>query len=252
MSALERLIGEYLEKTKGIVNYGKHTMYVSTFHSTSIEGSTLSESQVMDLLSYGKTAPKKPFHDHLMVTDHYNAMLFSLQLAKENKLLTIDNIQEIAALVMRNTGGIVNTVLGNYDIAKGDFRKGGVFAGKRHFPDAKKVPDLLEKMLSEINAEIKKANTIEEKLKLSFKIHFQFVSIHPFGDGNGRVSRLLMNYVQTYFNLPISIVSKSSRIKYIDALESTRNKDDIEIFYKFMFSEYTKFLKKELKALREN
>jgi Fic family protein len=249
MSPLERLISEYLEKTKGIINYGKHTMYVSTFHSTSIEGSTLTESQVMDLLSYGKTAPKKPFHDHLMVTDHYNAMVFALTLANEKKLLTLDYIQQIAALVMRNTGGIVNTVLGSYDISKGDFRKGGVFAGKRHFPDAKKVPELLSKMMADINSQLSQVQTAEDKLKLSFKIHFEFVSIHPFGDGNGRVSRLLMNYIQTYFNLPISIVSKNARIKYIDALESTRNKDDIQIFYKFMFSEYSKFLKKELKAL---
>jgi hypothetical protein len=58
-----------------------------------------------------------------------------------------------------------------------------------------------------------------------------------------------MNYIQTYFNLPISIVFKSSRLKYIDALEKSRKNENLEIFYSFMFSEYSKFLKKEIKGI---
>lgn len=66
MKEIELLIKEYSTKTKGIVNFEKHTLYVSTFHSTAIEGGTLTENQVIDLLSYGKTAASKPFKDHLM------------------------------------------------------------------------------------------------------------------------------------------------------------------------------------------
>lgn len=247
MQSVENLIKEYKQKTKGIVNYDKHTYYVSTFHSTAIEGSTLTEGQVIDLLSFGKTATKKPFQDHLMVMDHYHAMIFTMELAKNKTLLTLPIIQEIAALVMKNTGGVVNTALGSYDISKSELRKSGVYAGRRQFPDAKKVPDLLKKSLLEINHQFNQVKTIEDKLKLSFRIHFDFVSIHPFGDGNGRVSRLLMNYTQQYFKLPISVVSKRNRIKYIDALEAARKIESLEPFYKFMLSEYTHFLKREIK-----
>ena len=50
--------------------------------------------------------------------------------------------------------------------------------------------------------------TVEEKLQLSFSTHFDLVSIHPFYDGNGRTSRLLMNFIQQYFHLPLAIVYK--------------------------------------------
>jgi Fic family protein len=76
------------------------------------------------------------------------------------------------------------------------------------------------------------------------------VSIHPFGDGNGRISRLLMNYILAYFDLPLTIVFKEDRIKYIDALEASRNNEQITIFFKFMFAQYKKFIKKELKILK--
>jgi Fic family protein len=246
-NSLEQLIAQYTAKTQGVINYEKHTLYVSTFHSTAIEGSTLTEGQVIDLLSYGKTASGKPFQEHLMVKDHYEALLFTMQLAKKKTPLSLSLIQQIGAKVMQNTGSLVNTILGSYDITKGEFRKGGVFAGQRHFPNAKKVPDLMRNLLINLEKDIENASTIEEQLRLSFRLHFDFVSIHPFGDGNGRVSRLLMNYIQAYFELPISIVFKSSRLSYINALERTRKAENIELFYKFMFTQYTKFLNKELK-----
>jgi Fic family protein len=86
-------------------------------------------------------------------------------------------------------------------------------------------------------------------LNLAFKVHFDFVSIHPFGDGNGRTSRLLMNYIQAWFNIPLSIVFKQDRIKYVEALESARNKEDAAVFYQFMYGQYGKFLKAEIEQL---
>ncbi|MBI2258153.1 MAG: Fic family protein [Flavobacteriia bacterium] len=245
----ENLIKEYNKKTKGVINYYKHTLFVSTFHSTSIEGSTLTENQVIDLLDYGKTVANKPFEHHLMVTDHYKAIIYTMNLAKNKTKLSVSELQNISALIMQNTGKIVNTSLGSYDISKGEFRKSGVFAGKRQFPDAKKVPELIKNMLQSFNKELNLVKSIEDKIKLSFKIHFDFVSIHPFGDGNGRVSRLLMNYVQNFFNLPLCVVSKNSRLKYIEALEKTRKTENIDVFYKFMFAEYSKFLKSEIKKI---
>jgi Fic family protein len=96
---------------------------------------------------------------------------------------------------------------------------------------------------------LKKVKTFEEKCNLAFKVHSDFVSIHPFGDGNGRTSRLLMNYIQAWFDLPLSIVFKQDRIKYVEALEGARNNEDITIFYRFMYEQYRKFLKSEISQL---
>lgn len=247
--SLLHLIEKVQVLSKGNVNFDKLAMYITTFHSTSIEGSTLTENEVINLLSYNKTA-KKPMNHHLMVMDHYEALSYCVQEAERKKTISLKFIQELAALVNKNTGSIVNTALGEYDISKGELRLGGVFAGNRQDPDARKILVLLDKLILETNEKLVSSKTVEEQIKLAFWLHFEFVSIHPFGDGNGRVARLLMNYILCYFQLPMTIVFKQDKIKYIDALESSRRTENIANFYKFMFSQYSKFLKKELKILQ--
>ncbi len=248
---INKLADIYLKLSQGMIDHDKYTYYTITHHSTAIEGSTLTEKQSVNLLEYGKPAALKPMQDHFMVLDYFKALKYTLQLAKEKKPLSSSLIQSIAAQVKTNTGETVNTALGTYHTDKGDFRTGTVRAGNRTFPDYKKVPALVKQLCEQANEEIKKIKTFEEKCNLAFKVHFDFVSIHPFGDGNGRTSRLLMNYIQSRFNLPLSIVFKQDRIKYVEALESARNKEDISIFYRFMYDQYRKFLKSEIEQLED-
>ena len=76
------------------------------------------------------------------------------------------------------------------------------------------------------------------------------VSIHPFADGNGRLSRLLMNYVQHVHKLPLSVIYNQDKINYYSALESTRKKEDIKVFYKFMFDQTKKHIKSQINILQ--
>jgi len=249
-SKIEALVAEFLLRSKGMIDFGKYSYYAITHHSTSIEGSTLTESQVINLLEYGKPATNKPFDHHIMVVDHFHALQFVVGEADKKRKLSLEFIQEISALVMKNTGGVVNTALGNFNIAGGEFRLGTVRAGTRTFPDYKKVPELVSQLCKETNEKLKTVQTFEEKSKLAFQVHFELVSIHPFGDGNGRTSRLLMNYIQAWFGLPLSIVYTQDRIKYINALEAARTKETVQPFLDFMYAQYSKFLKKEISMLK--
>lgn len=246
---INKLADIYLKLAKGMIDHDKYTYYAITHHSTAIEGSSLTEKQSVNLLEYGQTAGKKPIQDHFMVLDYFKALKHTLNSAKEKTPLSTSIIQSIGSQVKTNTGETVNTISGTYDTAKGDFRTGTVRAGNRTFPDFRKVPAMVKQLCEKTNAEIERVKTFEEKCNLAFKVHFDFVCIHPFGDGNGRTSRLLMNYIQARFNLPLSIVFKQDRIKYVEALESTRNKEDITIFYQFMYGQYRKFLKSEIDQL---
>src|SRR5690606_16344396 len=89
-------------------------------------------------------------------------------------------------------------------------------------------------------------DTIEKQLLLSFGAHFDLVSIHPFYDGNGRTARLLMNYIQAYFSLPVSIVFSEDKADYFEALERTREKEDLSFFRDFMRAQYAKYLSSEI------
>lgn len=247
MINLESLINEYRQAMRGQVDLERLTCYAITYHSTAIEGSTLTEGQVYNLLDLDIPAKNKPFSEQQMVIDHQKALVFTLNKAKEKLPISETLIKEIGALVVKNTGSSYNTALGSFDSTKGDYRLLNVFAGARRFPDCSKVPVRMKTLVSEINGKISEAQTFREKCEAAFELHFRFVSIHPFADGNGRTSRLLMNYALTMFDLPIFYVFKSSRIAYIQALERARETDNQTVFYNFMYKQYQKFIEKELK-----
>ncbi|MDR0686654.1 MAG: Fic family protein [Dysgonamonadaceae bacterium] len=249
INKLEKMVADYQQAMRGQVDMKKFTYYAITHHSTSIEGSTLTEGQVYNLLDQDIPAKNKPFSEQQMVIDHHKALVYTLNKASENKPLTEPVIQEIGGMVVKNTGGIYNTAIGTFDGTRGDYRLINVHAGARTFPNYSKVPDLMKSFVETVNRQITAAKTFQQKCEAAFYAHFQFVSIHPFADGNGRTSRLIMNYILSCFDLPIFYVYKSSRVSYIQALERARDTDNLQPFYSFMFGQYKKFLEKEIKAV---
>jgi Fic family protein len=106
-------------------------------------------------------------------------------------------------------------------------------------------------MTGKINQLMSGTNSVSDQLNLSFDAHFNLVSIHPFYDGNGGTSRLSMNFIQAYYNLPLAIVNSDTKTEYIEALISTRGKNYINIFRGFMTDEYAKLLENEIKKFEE-
>lgn len=232
------------------INYDKFSRYSITHHSTSIEGSTLTEIETNLLLDEGLTPKGKPLEHSLMTTDHAEALSFTIEQAKQKKKIDVKLIQSMNAKVMSKTGKVYQTVFGELDSSKGVFRKGNVVAGSRYFPNFDKVEALTYKLCDEINKKLNNTLTITDRLQLSFDAHFDLVSIHPFYDGNGRTSRLLMNYIQFYYQLPMAIVFKEDKADYIQSLEDSRNKEDLTPFRNFMNGQYIKFLTQEIQNFK--
>jgi Fic family protein len=246
---LQELVAEYQRVMKGQVNLKKFTYYAVTYHSTAIEGSTLTEGQVYNLLDIDMPAKNKSFTEQQMVIDHHKALVYTLNKAIKKEPISESFIKEIGGMVVKNTGSVYNTIAGIFDSAKGDYRLLNVQAGTRYFPNYQKVNSLMKTFCKEINEKLATVKTFQEKCELAFETHFMFVSIHPFVDGNGRTSRLLMTYLLEYFNLPIFFVYKSSRLSYIQAIEKTRETDNKMFFYDFMYRQYRKFLETEIKKI---
>ena len=222
-----------------------------SYHSTAIEGSLLTEEESRLLLLEGITAKGKPLDHHNMVRDHQQALVRILDLAKEKNRITPAFLQEINAGVMKTTGSVIHSVAGSYDSSKGDFRKSMVHVGARYFTNYQKIPLEINKICDEINQKLDAVLEPVEIYNLAFDAHFQLVSIHPWADGNGRTSRLLMNYILHFHNQPLAIVFKEDKADYFRALEDTRLESNIQYFRNFMFSQQIKNLSNEIDKVKK-
>lgn len=186
-----------------------------THNSTAIEGNTLSLIQTKAVLEDGLSVGGKTLREIYEVVNHKKAFEYVKKCVAEGKALDEGIVKDIHALLMENilTGGIYRNV---------EVR----ISGASHKPPA---PSSMYQQIKNFYGDLKymaKENAIE----LAAWTHAEFVRIHPFEDGNGRTSRMIMNYqlIASGF-LPVSI-AKENRLEYFEALEEYAMEDNITPF----------------------
>ena len=242
---------EYQNSVAPSLNIDEFNKIAITSHSTRIEGSTLTMSEVLNLIENGTPATGKPILHQNMVLDHYEALIFVLDHAKQKHPITDSFIRTVGAKVMRRTGKTVNSVLGNTDESAGDYRKVNVSAGGHFFVDCSKVVPLIDSFIKNINDKITKASTPEQIYTLAFECHFDLVSIHPFTDGNGRASRLFMNYVEAYHAKPLTVVYSEDKASYYESLALSDKIKSTQPIKEFLAQQHVKFLRQHIEAYKK-
>ena len=247
---LVETLNEYL--SLGInqqLDYDKFYLYSIITHSTAIEGSTVTEIENQLLFDEGISA-NKPMAEQLMNLDLKAAYEQSFVYAKAHTDFSIELLCKLASLVMKNTGSTYKNIAGEFSSAKGDLRLLNVSAGRggKSYLAWQKVPDRLQKFCDWLNAERKAVdkNDIHKLYELSFEAHYRIVSIHPWADGNGRMSRLVMNMIQYEAGCIPSIVKKEKRAEYIQSLALSQENDDSSTFVEFMLNHHIENLQKQI------
>lgn len=178
-----------------------------TFHSNAIEGSTLSQSETEFILEKGLTVGGKTLAEHLEAVGHKEAIDYVESLAQKNTPIRQQEIKDIHHLILK---GADIMEAGRYRML--DVRA----AGTGHtYPAFYLVNELMEQFFLWLESEEAKSL---HPVALAAEVHFRFVAIHPFSDGNGRTARLLMNLVLLRNGYPIAVVSNANRSQYIDSL----------------------------------
>mgnify|MGYP001611206859 CR=1 FL=1 len=172
-----------------------------TYNTNAIEGSTITLEEVREII-HDKVAPNKSLRD-IKETEAHNKVFLQMLKDKEK----IDN-----TLLLRWHKEIFGET--KHDIS-GKFRDYLVRVGNYVAIDWQDIKPEMNKLISFINKQGKRFNPVE----LSARAHYRFEKIHPFGDGNGRIGRLLMNHILWHANYPMIIIEYKKRKSYYKALQ---------------------------------
>lgn len=180
-----------------------------TFTSNAIEGNTLSAVETTLVLEQGVTISGKPLKDHLEALDHFDAIRYVRELARENSPLTEGDVRNLHRLVMQRSRP---DIAGRYaDLA----RYVRTETGRYEFPSPAEIPALMGDFAKWIG-------TAALTPQSAFTAHRRLVDVHPFNDGNGRTARLLMNLVLIRGGYPPIAVRPEDRTDYIRALQQAQ------------------------------
>lgn len=194
-----------------------------TYSSNAIEGNTLSRIETAEVIEKGITAviSGKPLKDLLEARNHAHAIEFIQELAKERKghqFITEDDIKAIHKIVL---DGI------NKDWA-GKYRHTDVFirGSDTEFPAPNAVPYAMQEFIQWLQGQ-QEAHPV----RVASDAHFKFVSIHPFIDGNGRTTRLLMNLILIMHGYPMAVIRNEERTEYLATFDIARRQNTMQPFY---------------------
>lgn len=190
------------------------------YHSNAIEGNQLNVGETRLVVEQGMTITGKSLKDQAEARNLSQAIDFMELLASENRTaITESDIRQVHKLILN---GIDNENAGMY-------RKVSVeISGSQYkTPGPESVPAQMSdfaKWLAEISVPGARFASSDGLLN-AVAAHAWFVYIHPFVDGNGRVSRILMNLILMRYGFPIAIIGKDDRKRYYDALEVSQSGD---------------------------
>lgn len=203
-----------------------------TYTTNKIEGSTLTHLETALLLEEGITPANKPIGDIKEAEQHREVFYDMIKYDKNIDISTlIQWHKKLFQFTKKDKAGKIRTYLVR-------------ISGSRHLPpDPFEIDLLIREFFSWYNQNKNKMHPVH----LAALVHFRFVSIHPFGDGNGRITRLFMNYVLHKNGYPMLIINYTDRRSYYNALETSNVKNDESIFTLWFFRRYLKENKKHLK-----
>ncbi|NQE04510.1 hypothetical protein C5S32_01450 [ANME-1 cluster archaeon GoMg1] len=202
-----------------------------TYDTNRIEGSKLTLRETADLLEKGVTPKAKPLDDIKEAEAHKKVFYDVLDYKKD---LSLQIILYWHKELFESTKTDIAGKIRQHQVA---------IAGSKFLPP---FPAEIYPMLRDFFRWYDKNKNKLHPVELAALVHLRFVTIHPFTDGNGRISRLMMNFVLHKHKFPLLNIHYDSRASYYNALERAQTKEQDNIFVQWFFKRYVKEHKRYL------
>lgn len=195
-----------------------------TYNTNAIEGNTLTINETKVVLE-GITVGGKTMREHLEVINHRDAISYVEKIVQKEEPLSEWQIKNLHRLVLK----------GIDDEYAGVYRDQQVFiAGAKHTPPAHYL--IQEQMEALIKWYEQEGDTLHPVVRGAM-LHAIFVGIHPFIDGNGRTSRLLLNLELMKDGFPPVVIKVENRLVYYEALDKAHTAKDYDDFIQLVAKE---------------
>jgi Fic family protein len=199
------------------------------YNSNHLEGNTLSYGQTKLLLMFGETSGDAKLRDYEEMKAHNVGLELVKREAKDKERpLTESFIRELNRTILVENFRKIHPKSGTYEIHVGIYktRPNSVITATGEMFDyasPEETPALMTDLVDWYNTEEKKGELCP--LQLATLFHYRYIRIHPFEDGNGRIARLLVNYILLRHDYPMVIVPSKDKERYLQAL----HRSDIEV-----------------------
>jgi Fic family protein/DNA-binding Xre family transcriptional regulator len=195
-----------------------------TFESNRIEGNTLTLRETDLVINEGLTISGKSMREHLEAINHQEAITYIKHLMEKNTSLNEREVLSIHNLILR---GIHPEDAGRYR------RVQVMIKGSSHMPPQ---PFMVSKDMEDFFIWYETNKNSIHPIILAAEMHERLVTIHPFIDGNGRTSRLVMNLILLQHGYVIANIKGDydTRMQYYNALETAQTKNNKEDFLLFV------------------
>lgn len=194
-----------------------------TYDTQRIEGSTLSLRDTSNLLERGITPKNKPIED-IKEAEAHKKLFYKILTYQEN--LSYNTILEWHEFLFRETKPEIAGRIRTHKVG---------FSGSKFVPPL--AVEVYPQLMDFFRWYTKNMETLHP-VELAALVHLKFVTIHPFGDGNGRISRLLMNFVLNKKEYPMFNISYEGRTSYYNALERSQIKKEWNHFLLWFIKKY--------------
>ena len=225
------------------------------YNSNHIEGNTLTYGDTQLLLLFGETHGSHPMRDYEEMKAHDVAFQKIKEWAADTQMpLTEKNIRELNQIILVQTfwkDAITpdgqptrrQIMVGSYKTQPNSVRlpNGELF----EYTAPQEVPIQMQALMEWYRDE----QTALHPVTLAAMFHYKFVRIHPFDDGNGRVSRLLMNYILLAHKLPPVVIKSSDKQNYLHALHLA-DTGQFEAFIRYIAQQVVSSLEMAIKAAK--
>ena len=196
------------------------------YHSNKIEGNKLSYNEVCDVVKRELTDEEQENRDYVEIKGYSEAIKLLYRLGSHNeRFLTEADIRELHKLSLvrdhsqpaKNQQGVLTVHVGAYKTRSNSvLQADGTMFDYCH---PSEVHAKMGELMDWLKSNFYRRSVWADVIALATEFHYRFVRIHPFDDGNGRVSRLLLNYVLIKKGLPPTIIPSTKKKKYIRLLE---------------------------------